>query len=108
MDLVERPVAHAGRSESAAVADAVLQDAPRVAELAAVLLDCVDDLAVIVGPLLADAEGLLARPQGRIPPALHDPAKLHAVEGRGGVGGFVGRYTSTVALYVALLRGINV
>jgi hypothetical protein len=71
MDLVERPVVQAGRPESAPVADAVLEDPPRVAQVVAVLRDRVPDLEVVVRPLLADAERFSARPQGGLPALRH-------------------------------------
>jgi hypothetical protein len=62
-----RPVVPRG----APVADAVLEDPPRVAQIAPVLPDRVPDLEVVVRPLLVHAERLPARPWRRLPALRH-------------------------------------
>src|SRR5262249_17979068 len=72
---LDGPVAHAGGTERAAVAHAVLEDAPGVAEAAAGFPCGSADLQAVVGPLLTDAKRLPARPQ-RWGPAFRHRAAL--------------------------------
>src|SRR6185437_15421339 len=52
MDAGHRPIAHASRAERTSVAAAFIQNAPGVAELIAVLPNCLGNVAVGIGMLL--------------------------------------------------------
>src|SRR5258708_6622021 len=66
MDTLHRPIVHPRSAERAAVAAAVVQDAPRVAQLVAIFPDCFDNVLVGVGVLLVQAVGDQADPFPRV------------------------------------------
>src|SRR5262249_21263331 len=67
VNALDRPIAKPAGAQRAAVADAVLEDPPRVAQPISVLPEGSGDLQIVVRSLLPNAERLLARPQRRGP-----------------------------------------